>query len=78
MNCDNDDKDFFTVLLLVVAAIAIISTAAVADADAAQGSVMFKVYEGAWVGVEQQRYINKNGIRGLDEFVNQIKVKWEF
>ena len=51
MNCDNDDKDFFTVLLLVVAAIAIISTAAVADADAAQGSVMFKVYEGAWVGL---------------------------
>jgi hypothetical protein len=31
-----------------------------------------------WVGVEHQRYFNKNGIRGLDESVNQLMVKWEF
>ena len=31
-----------------------------------------------WVGVEHQRYFNKNGIRGLDESVNQLLVKWEF
>lgn len=31
-----------------------------------------------WVGIEHQRYFNKNGIRGLDESVNQFLVKWEF
>lgn len=31
-----------------------------------------------WVGIEHQRYFNKNGIRGLDESVNQLLVKWEF
>ena len=31
-----------------------------------------------WVGVEHQRYFNKNGITGLDENVNQLLVKWEF
>ena len=33
---------------------------------------------GVWIGVEQQHYINKNGIRGLDESVNQLMIKWEF
>lgn len=28
-----------------------------------------------WVGVEHQRYFNKNGIKGLDESVNQLMVK---
>ena len=31
-----------------------------------------------WLGVEHQRYFNKNGIKGLDESVNQAMVKWEF
>ena len=31
-----------------------------------------------WVGVEHQRYFNKNGVKGLDESVNQLMVKWEF
>jgi hypothetical protein len=30
------------------------------------------------LGVEQQRYINKNGINGLDEVVNQMLIKWSF
>jgi hypothetical protein len=30
------------------------------------------------LGVEQQRYINKNGINGLDEVVNQGVIKWTF
>jgi hypothetical protein len=42
-----------------------------------QISVTYKVGEFR-VGVEQQRYINKNGIRGLDESVNQFMIKWEF
>lgn len=44
----------------------------------AQPSLMYQVHEGVWLGVEQQRYFNKAGIRGLDEVVNQVKVKWEF
>ena len=43
-----------------------------------QPSIAYRIYDGLWVGVEQQRYINKNGIRGLDEVVNQFKIKWEF
>lgn len=31
-----------------------------------------------WVGVEHQRYFNKDGVKGLDESVNQLMVKWEF
>ena len=31
-----------------------------------------------WLGVEHQRYFNKNGVKGLDESVNQVMVKWEF
>ena len=42
-----------------------------------QISVMRKVGD-VWVGVEQQRYINKNGINGLDEVVNQGVIKWTF
>ena len=42
-----------------------------------QISLTYKVGEFR-VGVEQQRYINKSGIRGLDESVNQLMVKWEF
>jgi hypothetical protein len=42
-----------------------------------QISVTYKVGKFR-VGVEQQRYINKNGIRGLDESVNQFMLKWEF
>lgn len=30
-----------------------------------------------WLGVEHQRYFNKNGVKGLDESVNQLMVKWE-
>jgi len=43
-----------------------------------QPSLTVRVYEGIWAGIEQQRYINKGGIRGLDEVVNQFKIKWEF
>lgn len=32
----------------------------------------------AWLGVEHQRYFNKNGVKGLDESVNQLILKWEF
>jgi hypothetical protein len=42
-----------------------------------QISVMRKVGD-VWIGVEQQRYFNKNGIKGLDESVNQFMLKWEF
>ena len=31
-----------------------------------------------WIGVEHQRYFNKNGVKGLDESVNQLIIKWEF
>lgn len=31
-----------------------------------------------WIGVEHQRYFNKNGVKGLDESVNQLMIKWEF
>lgn len=31
-----------------------------------------------WLGLEHQRYFNKNGVKGLDESVNQLMVKWEF
>ena len=44
----------------------------------AQPAIMYNVYGQLWVGVEQQRYFNKSGIRGLDEVVNQFKLKWEF
>ena len=30
------------------------------------------------VGVEHQRYFNKNGVKGLDESVNQLMIKREF
>jgi hypothetical protein len=43
-----------------------------------QPSVNYRIYDNLWVGVEQQRYINKGGTRGLDEVVNQFKIKWEF
>jgi hypothetical protein len=43
-----------------------------------QPSIMFMLHEGLWAGIEQQRYFNKNGINGLDEVVNQVKIKWEF
>jgi hypothetical protein len=33
---------------------------------------------GVWIGVEHQRYFNKNGVKGLDESVNQFMIKWEF
>jgi hypothetical protein len=42
-----------------------------------QISVTYKIGEFR-VGIEQQRYINKNGIKGLDESVNQFMLKWEF
>ncbi len=31
-----------------------------------------------WMGIEHQRYFNKNGVKGLDESVNQLMIKWEF
>jgi hypothetical protein len=31
-----------------------------------------------WVGVEHQRYFNKNGIKALDESVNQFVLKYDF
>ena len=31
-----------------------------------------------WVGIEHQRYFNKNGVRGLDEGVNQFILKYDF
>ena len=43
-----------------------------------QPSIMYRAYGDLWVGIEQQRYFNKSGIRGLDEVVNQLKVKMEF
>jgi hypothetical protein len=43
-----------------------------------QPSINYRIYDNLWVGVEQQRYINKSGVKGLDEVVNQVKVKWEF
>ena len=42
-----------------------------------QISIQRKVM-GVWLGMEHQRYFNKNGIKGLDESVNQLMVKWEF
>jgi hypothetical protein len=42
-----------------------------------QMSVTYKVM-GVQVGVEHQRYFNKNGIKGLDEAVNQGVIKWTF
>jgi hypothetical protein len=42
-----------------------------------QISVTYKI-NSVRLGVEQQRYINKNGIKGLDESVNQFMLKWEF
>jgi hypothetical protein len=42
-----------------------------------QISVTYKI-NSVRVGIEQQRYINKNGINGLDESVNQFMLKWEF
>lgn len=33
---------------------------------------------GVWLGIEHQRYFNKNGVKGLDESVNQLMIKWEF
>jgi hypothetical protein len=42
-----------------------------------QISLTYKIGEFR-VGVEQQRYINKNGIKGLDEVVNQGVIKWIF
>jgi hypothetical protein len=42
-----------------------------------QISVTYKL-GGVRLGVEQQRYINKHGIQGLDEVVNQGVVKWNF
>jgi len=44
----------------------------------AQPAITYNIYGQLWVGVEQQRYFNKAGIRGLDEVVNQFKLKWEF
>jgi hypothetical protein len=42
-----------------------------------QISLTYKIYQ-VRLGVEQQRYINKNGVQGLDEVVNQGVVKWNF
>ena len=42
-----------------------------------QISVTYKL-GGVRLGVEQQRYINKFGVQGLDEVVNQGVVKWSF
>jgi hypothetical protein len=42
-----------------------------------QISITYKIYQ-VRLGIEQQRYINKNGIQGLDEVVNQGVVKWNF
>jgi hypothetical protein len=42
-----------------------------------QISLTYKIGEFR-VGIEQQRYFNKNGIKGLDESVNQFMLKWEF
>jgi hypothetical protein len=42
-----------------------------------QISITYKIYQ-VRLGVEQQRYINKNGVQGLDEVVNQGVVKWNF
>ena len=42
-----------------------------------QISVLRKV-SGVWAGVEHQRYFNKNSVKGLDESVNQLLIKWDF
>lgn len=42
-----------------------------------QPSVMYKL-RSVSIGTELQYSVNKNGVRGLDEFVPQVKVKWEF
>lgn len=42
-----------------------------------QVSIMRKFGE-VWVGVEHQLYFNKNGVKGLDESVNQGMIKWTF
>lgn len=48
------------------------------DVYFAQPSISYRLLDGVWIGIEQQRYFNKNGVKGLDEVVNQFKVKWEF
>ncbi len=42
-----------------------------------QISLQRKVMD-VWLGIEHQRYFNKNGVKGLGESVNQLMVKWEF
>jgi hypothetical protein len=51
--------------------------AGVADVTLAQVGLLYKVREFR-VGFEQQRYVNKFGVTGLDEVVNQGVVKWNF
>jgi hypothetical protein len=43
-----------------------------------QSSVLYHLGHNVNLGVEHQRYFNKNGIRGLDESVNQLVIKWDF
>ena len=42
-----------------------------------QAQVLRKIGD-VWVGVEHQRYFNKNGIKALDESVNQFVLKYDF
>jgi hypothetical protein len=42
-----------------------------------QASILRKV-SNVWVGVEHQRYFNKGSVKGLDESVNQLLIKWDF
>lgn len=48
------------------------------NSDCHDRQFSYELLPSLYAGVEHQRYFNKNGVKGMDESVNQVMVKWEF